>query len=233
MHGECIHCGAPAISGQTRCQRCADEDKKRRQQYAARDEARGICKNTGCSNPVTGKKKYCDACNVASAQRTKIRREDWYKQGLCYYCGRQPHLENMVRCADCNKKVNTSISKMQKKRVAKGLCGACGKEPIVAPGYHRCRTCIDKRRAVHNTLKVEVINAYGGPQCVGCPENDIRILQIDHIDGGGNKHAKQIGGRGRMYVWLKKNNYPPGFRVLCPNCNVRAYRKIPFPNHTK
>lgn len=23
----------------------------------------------------------------------------------------------------------------------------------------------------------------------------------------------------RFYVWLKKNNYPPGFQILCYNCN--------------
>jgi hypothetical protein len=23
-----------------------------------------------------------------------------------------------------------------------------------------------------------------------------------------------------LYLWLKRNNYPTGFRVLCHNCNL-------------
>jgi hypothetical protein len=114
---------------------------------------------------------------------------------------------------------------------AAGLCSTCGREPK-KPGYKKCSECIARGCARHAALKVKVINAYGGPLCVGCGESDIRILQIDHINGGGHKHSKEIGGRGKMYKWLKDNGYPEGFRVLCPSCNVRAYLKIPFPNQS-
>jgi hypothetical protein len=46
---------------------------------------------------------------------------------------------------------------------------------------------------------------------------DIRALSIDHINGGGNKHLKEIG-QGKLYSWLKKHNYPPGYQVLCMSC---------------
>lgn len=56
--------------------------------------------------------------------------------------------------------------------------------------------------------------------CAICGFTDIRALTIDHINGGGSKHRKLIcrGGGNVFYVWLKKNNYPEGFQVLCMNC---------------
>lgn len=55
--------------------------------------------------------------------------------------------------------------------------------------------------------------------CKCCGENKIEFLSIDHINGGGTKHRKEIGGGQLMYQWLIKNNFPKGFRILCFNCN--------------
>jgi hypothetical protein len=46
------------------------------------------------------------------------------------------------------------------------------------------------------------------------------FLVVDHINGEGNKHRKAIGRTGlNFYRWLRTSGYPPGFRVLCHNCN--------------
>jgi hypothetical protein len=51
---------------------------------------------------------------------------------------------------------------------------------------------------------------------------------IDHIDGNGAEHRREMaaernspwGQAGHAtYRWLRKNNYPEGFQVLCANCN--------------
>lgn len=55
--------------------------------------------------------------------------------------------------------------------------------------------------------------------CAKCGEKDLRCLSIDHINGGGNKHLKEIGVP--IAQWLRKNNYPNGFQVLCMNCQWR------------
>ena len=56
--------------------------------------------------------------------------------------------------------------------------------------------------------------------CKGCNETAIEFMSIDHINGGGSKHRKIIGGAGHdTYIWLIRNNFPEGFRVLCHNCN--------------
>jgi ribosomal protein L37E len=60
---------------------------------------------------------------------------------------------------------------------------------------------------------------YGGdpPSCKCCGENRIEFLCFDHINGGGRKHIDSLNIS--MTVWLRKHNYPGGFRVLCYNCN--------------
>jgi hypothetical protein len=69
-------------------------------------------------------------------------------------------------------------------------------------------------------LKAEVISHYGGQACVCCGETGFLFLTIDHIDSKGAKHRKEAGlPVAGLYKWLKKNSFPPGFRVLCWNCN--------------
>jgi hypothetical protein len=63
---------------------------------------------------------------------------------------------------------------------------------------------------------------------VCCGETEPLFLTLDHINGGGNKHRREIKesgkGSGSFYEWLKRNGYPPGFQVLCQNCNVGKWR---------
>lgn len=72
-------------------------------------------------------------------------------------------------------------------------------------------------------IKIKALSAYsdGILQCKECGIDDIRILTIDHMNGGGHKHMQQLGMKGgeSFYTWLKKNNYPSGFQVLCFNYN--------------
>jgi len=74
------------------------------------------------------------------------------------------------------------------------------------------------------SLKLEVLGHYSGgfPKCAKCGIEDIRVLSIDHINGDGCKHRRELGmGAGfPFYCWLKKNNYPLGFQVLCFNCQA-------------
>lgn len=59
-------------------------------------------------------------------------------------------------------------------------------------------------------------------QCVGCTETHIEFLTIDHVKGDGAAHRKETGLRtgSDTYAWLRRNNFPAGFRVLCFNCNA-------------
>lgn len=77
-----------------------------------------------------------------------------------------------------------------------------------------------KKRA-YKRHRETVIEIYGG-KCKCCGETEEIFLCIDHINGGGNQHRKQITGHnsGSILIWLKKNNYPKDmFQLLCYNCN--------------
>ena len=58
-----------------------------------------------------------------------------------------------------------------------------------------------------------------------CLVSDVEVLSIDHINGGGNKHRKEVGFGTTFYQWLKRNNYPKGFQVLCMNCQRKRQHK--------
>lgn len=71
-------------------------------------------------------------------------------------------------------------------------------------------------------LKIETMTRLcdGTPKCSCCGESILEFLTIDHINGGGGKHRSELKrGSGDIYRWLKSNNYPEGFQVLCFNCN--------------
>ncbi len=73
--------------------------------------------------------------------------------------------------------------------------------------------------------RVEVLSYYsaaGYPTCACCGIIDVDILTIDHINDDGNKQRKELGWRGSgipFYNYLKEHDYPPGYQVLCQNCN--------------
>ena len=82
---------------------------------------------------------------------------------------------------------------------------------------------VARKRAQRN--KDAAFAAYGGYKCQGqgCNVTDLQLLNIDH-EGGRKRHNHPVKMRGDwLYSWLKTHNYPPGFRVLCFNCNVKEY----------
>ena len=59
--------------------------------------------------------------------------------------------------------------------------------------------------------------------CACCGESEPLFLTIDHIDGNGNLHRRLVG-KADMWRWLVNNKFPPGFQLLCFNCNAGKYR---------
>lgn len=89
------------------------------------------------------------------------------------------------------------------------------------------------RKTERDRIRLDVLKHYshGILECSLCGYDIIEALDIDHIYGGGNKHRENLFGKTEsagfgFYKWLKKNNYPDGFRVLCKNCNYLEYLKL-------
>jgi hypothetical protein len=66
--------------------------------------------------------------------------------------------------------------------------------------------------------------AYGGYRCACCKEDEPIFLTLDHMNNDGNKDRKRIGNGIRLFTLLRRQGYPPGFQVLCFNCNCGRHR---------
>lgn len=55
-----------------------------------------------------------------------------------------------------------------------------------------------------------------GSKCVRCGFDDIRALQIDHINGGGSQAVKRSG---HSHYYAVARGETSGFQLLCANCN--------------
>lgn len=90
------------------------------------------------------------------------------------------------------------------------------KEQKIRAGVSRSS---EQTRARNRRIKEEVLRHYGG-RCHCCKESTLMFLTIDHINNDGNKHRKEINRTGHGFLkWLRTNDYPGGYRVLCFNCN--------------
>ena len=79
----------------------------------------------------------------------------------------------------------------------------------------------DRKR--HWQHRLDAIAAYGG-HCEICGIANPQYLTIDHIDNNGAEHRRKMMGGNiggwNFYAKLKKEGYPPGYRVLCWNHNA-------------
>ena len=137
---------------------------------------------------------------------------------------------------DCGKETKASKWHLEKqKRISCGCrikrkvptCATCNEEKPRSEFYQRkdgrlqsghCKKCVIKRMVEKDRQdRFDTINHYGG-KCDCCGETNVEFLCFDHINGGGNKHRKEENIR-NLAKWLKRNNYPNRFRILCCNCN--------------
>ena len=81
-----------------------------------------------------------------------------------------------------------------------------------------------ERRNQYQEQKEVVIRHYGG-ECEACGERESDVLTVDHINGDGAEHRKEVPAS-QIHAWLIRNEFPPGFRILCFNCNHRSRRSI-------
>lgn len=126
--------------------------------------------------------------------------------------------------------------RFKQRRDELGLCMEC--KGLRVEGKTLCQKHLDAARERSKTpqarkrvelsrkkLRKETFEAYGGPVCTCCGENEPDFLVIDHINGGGGAHRRQLREEGlnatggRFYSYLKQQGYPEGYQVLCFNCN--------------
>lgn len=116
-----------------------------------------------------------------------------------------------ILCTKCQSKYNALRYKKNQKDIIK-KAALWNKENI------------DKRnrrlREDYIKLKRASMNKYG-EKCP-CGIENIEFLTIDHINNDGKNDRKIWQNKvANIHTWLKKNKYPPGYQILCGNCNLK------------
>lgn len=216
--GICPDCGKlPLAPNRTRCAKCIAKAK------AARNELRlrGLC--TTCKkNKVKPGYYLCELCRKKNSELRRRHGTILFAAKKCRIC-KKKHRTQWYHCPECLEKRRRT----HKKLLARGECPGCRQPSGKNTVY--CKECLGvyaaKNRERLRNQKLEAFEQYGGCRCACCGETNEVFLNIDHIDGGGAKHRRQgIFGGNHLVRYLKRNNWPKGYQVLCFNCNYGKYR---------
>lgn len=192
-------------------------DKKVQKERRDKLREAGLCYYCGKNIPEIG--SICLPCKVKQRDRQKkhdaIVRAKASEIGWCL-CGRSEPLPGLKICTKCQQRNSIQLAK----RKQKGQCNYCSN--LAMNGKRCCEKCSSRRKDKKKELRQEVFNVYGGQICNCCGETIDRFLTLDHIANDGKEHRKTVGDTS-VFRWLKKNNFPPGFQVLCFNCNLGKY----------
>lgn len=144
----------------------------------------------------------CRACGV------KLTSENWYPSS---------RERRFYICIPC---LNERHNKYRKEN----------KEFLYAKERERLRKHPEARRKYVKRyireLRDEAFKQYGGAKCACCSVAEDVFLTLDHIKGDGAEERRNLGINGgwSFYKWLKDHGFPPGYRVLCRNCNWAIYQ---------
>ena len=165
----------------------------------------------------------------------------------CSRCKRRSPIEGRRWCLECASYMRNARRKYREKNKDKeaGICSRTDCKNPAELGLKSCSSCRQReksyeeqryeriqfnQRQTRRKKRMRVFNAYGGPVCACCGVDHYEFLTIDHIDGKGANHRKEIG-REDIYRWLERNSFPKGFRVLCMNCNFALGSHGYCPHH--
>lgn len=178
-----------------------------------------LCKY--CDEPPVLGKTCCSKHAKEQSQQTIARRKNKLANGLCAYGGcRSPHRPNRTTCAACalKKKRPTpeqAIARLQQIKTKK-----------LEDADYNLRSIACTRRWQRN-MQAVIFKKYGSrcnnSSCGWINEDgskgctDIRCLQIDHVNGGGNKEIKQLSFSVRLRKIL--DDTEGVYQLLCSNCN--------------
>lgn len=243
----CTKCGGIAELNKTLCLHHLQIANKNQNAMYARRKIGKQCRL--CGQKLCNNRKICNICLEKQVSKSRddiwIPHKDRIKHGLCSDCGKQNSTKNL-HCYVCSKKRIRSQSLTRQQKIAKGLCGVCGKG-LLAKDKKRCVICIHDRKKWWSTSKTrlrkieqgqlfkdQIIQHYGG-KCNCCGETEQTFLAIDHINGNGNSHRKKIkkSSSSSFYKWLIDKNFPDEFQILCYNCNMSKYLRGGICAHKK
>lgn len=202
--GLCPWCGKQPEPGRKFCRPCLDQQAERYRRH----RAAGLCY---CGRARAEGRTRCEACLGNNGAAGRARRTGKIAVGLCA-CGRElrPGKRTCSHCA-------TRGRRREQARRDVGLC-RCGKHPAT-PGMATCEPCREYKAERSRQVRAAAIEGYGG-RCVCCGEDDPNTLELDHVNGDGGQHRREVGGAGDgTYKWAIANGFPDRLQLLCGSCH--------------
>lgn len=147
--------------------------------------------------------KFCRKCKTWKPGNTShFRVNNDLKDKLSFYCKLCLMKENNKYYSNNKKKFNAYYREYWNKN--KFIRGPMNKE------YSRQR---------YRELRKEVFDGLGGetPSCVCCGESELLFLSIDHKNGGGREHRKNLSSIKYLESILGDLSK---YQLLCHNCNM-------------
>jgi len=220
----CYRCGDANVLNKKMCQKHLEESAHKERVKRERRKNKKLCARCGQNQPDESK-TICEICLDKNREKFNARKMDLYYERrsskLCVQCG-EPTEEHIVYCDDCKEYMQKKDRDRYEKLRSNNTCVSCGKHSPVQDQVLclQCKEIFAKNGKLYREKqKWMIIDHYGG-KCAKCSIDNRDILTIDHIDGGGTQHRKELKKEGTIfYRWIVKNNFPEGFKVLCFNCN--------------
>lgn len=222
----CTRCGESVAPDKKMCQNHLDEAALKEKLKRERRRTKNLCMKCG-QNPSREGKIHCEECFQKDKKYYPSHAKIYYNRknnSQCTRCGIK--VEKGVHCDECQIYMNAKDKIGYHRHKANNLCVICGAiKDIDGVLCSKCQKInSDRGKATSKKQKKLIINHYGG-KCACCGEENLIFLELDHINGGGNKHRNQLRKDGTtIYRSIIKNNFPSGFQVLCASCNVGRYR---------
>lgn len=166
---------------------------------------------------------YCRACTYSSQRPWVARRRAAGDVRLLYPGGKH--------CPSCRetKPAEAFVANKLIRAYLPAYCRKCHLEKYqrtkaehkAYADKHRERFRL-KSREGQRRLRLQVLRHYSGgtPRCACCGETRYQFLALDHINGRSEseRSARRVASA-KLCTWLRRHDFPPGFQVLCHNCN--------------
>lgn len=196
-----------------------------------------------CGREFFRQRSHYQFCSRICSARSNGRlngKSKLYDTRYCQQCRESFMVPSCWRCKSdqrfCSPNCYYEFERQKQKPLFK-TCGCCGQSKeftkVFFPCNRRarwglvqmCRPCVAAKARVKNKpgrikIRLQILTHYsdGKLSCRCCGESHYEFLTIDHIDNNGAEERKTC--KPASLFWkLRREGYPPGYQVLCWNCN--------------
>lgn len=151
--GECPRCGGALAPGRTSCAECLERSRRPKKPPAA-------VKTCACGARMYGLSRRCPACSREATRRRSVERElerraERAAAGKCLKCESGERRPGSTLCVICSEKGVDRMRDIRTKRLAAGLCGACGKARGPGASKTMCGDCLARMNARCRALQAK------------------------------------------------------------------------------